>query len=176
MERVLIVNDCKFESTILKDMLLNLGYEVEITSEYEALRMIKDYYPDIIIANLIMKESTGDKLIEKIKLESPEKRCFLSSCNQISLKDYEDKKVDGVINTPVKMQKLEELLSYKVNDNNKKVEIKNDTRKQIDEWMKKMKDKQASGTAHFTFCPFCGEKLGSSGKFAFCPYCGNNLH
>lgn len=184
MERVIIINDCKFESTILKDMLLNLGYDVEITNEYEALRMMKDYYPDLVIANLIMKETTGDLLIEKIKQKSPGIRCFLSSCNNINMKDYEGKKVDGIIKTPVKMQRLEELLSADINKKSNHVEIHNDTRKQIDGWMEKMKDRvkeieadsvEASAAANFTFCPFCGKKLGAAGKFVFCPYCGNKI-
>jgi len=37
MKKVLLVNDSKFESMILKDMLVSIGYIAGIADEYDAI-------------------------------------------------------------------------------------------------------------------------------------------
>lgn len=148
MSKVLLINDCKFESMIMRDILDGMGYDVEITNEYEAMDKIKYLYPDIVIANLIMKSIQGDELIEKIKKNRSSIKCILSSSNPIALENYVHKKVDAVIHTPIKKEELKEALEVKVNGSIKQ-------------------DKE------FNFCPYCGDKL--SGKFIFCPYCGHKI-
>lgn len=110
MKKILVVNDCKFESIVMQDCLSDIGYSVRVASEYTAVIESKNFHPDILIANLIMKSTTGDKLISKIKSESPEIICLLSSCDPIKLEDFEGNKVDGVINTPINKDRLSEIL------------------------------------------------------------------
>lgn len=43
VKRVLVVNDSRFERKIMRDMLINLGYEVKTTNEYEALILLDSY-------------------------------------------------------------------------------------------------------------------------------------
>lgn len=113
MEKVLIVNDCKFESMVLKDMLNDLDYEVEITNEFGAAIKVREYSPDIVIANYIMKHTQGDLLIQNIKIRYPDIRCILSSCNSLKLEDYTSHKVDGIIHTPVNEEELKTALKIK---------------------------------------------------------------
>ncbi|MEW9096346.1 MAG: response regulator [Clostridiaceae bacterium] len=147
MKKILVVNDSKFESYILKDLLIQLGYDVEITNEYSAIYEINKYSPDVVIANLIMKETSGDLLIKKIKDMKKDTKCLLSSCNNLNIEDFRYNKVDGIIKTPVKLDDLNIILKsfFTVND-------------RLD----------------FLFCPFCGGKIGEQ-LYAFCPYCGNKL-
>jgi two-component system, chemotaxis family, chemotaxis protein CheY len=117
MSKILLINDCRFESLIMKDILDNEGHEVFISNEFEALEKIKFNYPDIVIVNLIMKTIQGDELINKIKSNNEEIKCILSSSNPIKLESYANKKVDAVIHTPINKNEL--LQSLELNINNK---------------------------------------------------------
>ena len=67
MYRVLLVNDCKFENFIMRDMLISLGYEVIISNEFNAVSDVSELNCNVVIANFIMKEQTGDKILQQIK-------------------------------------------------------------------------------------------------------------
>lgn len=148
MSKVLLINDCRFESMIMRDILDGMGYDVEISNEYEALNKVKYSYPDIVIANLIMKSIQGDELIEEIKDTREGIKCILSSSNPITLDNYKNKRVDAVIHTPVNKAELMKALESKA-----QASVKTD--------------------AGFKFCPYCGDKL--TANYAFCPYCGKKI-
>lgn len=147
MKKVLVINDCKFESAVLRDMLIELGYDVKVTSEFLVFNDVKKYIPDLVICNLFMKKITGDKLIKKIKDIDKNTLNILSSSNKLRMDDYENYGVDEVIKTPINIEDLKEVLSRLENKTNKSL---------------------------FLFCPYCGERL-KNGSFLFCPYCGNKL-
>lgn len=158
MKKVILINDCKFQSIIMKDMLNDLGYEVNLTNEYGALAKIKKINPDIVICNLIMKNITGEKLIKNIKDINKNVICILSSANKIKLEDYSKEYVNEVIHVPIEKEKLEIILekfSNKPDDCN---------------------SLQVSNNVGFSFCPYCGQNLeGSKKDFSFCPFCGQKL-
>ncbi|WP_027625833.1 response regulator [Clostridium lundense] len=147
MKRVLVINDCKFESAILRDMLIELGYDVKVTSEFLAFNDTKKYIPDLVICNLFMKKITGDKLIKKIKDIDENILNILSSSSKLRVDDYKNCGVDEVIKTPITIEELRETLNKLENKNNRSM---------------------------FLFCPYCGEQL-ENGSFLFCPYCGKKL-
>lgn len=147
MKKVLVINDSRFESAILKDLLTKLGYDVKTTNEYSALQEVNNYLPNIVISNLIMKETSGDLLIKKIKDVHKDMVCFLSSCSNLHIEDYKYNKVDDIIKTPVNVEELNKLL-------------------------KKFSPKDSNTI--FTFCPYCGGKFGE-GTYSFCLYCGEKV-
>jgi len=136
----------------MRDKINKLGFTVGVTNEYDALREIKEFSPNIIVANLIMKDTTGDKLIEKVKKLDSNIYCVLSSCNAINKDDYKLKGVDEVIQTPVDITILEKALKGREYD---KLENVSDLK--------------------FSFCPYCGKKLDTA-QYKFCPYCGNEIN
>ena len=153
MYRVLLVNDCKFENFIMRDMLINLGYEVIISNEFNAISDVRDLNCNVVIANFIMKQKTGDKLLEQIKDISPQIKCILSSSNNIKLDDFNKKIIDAFIRTPVTKETLE-----KVFEENGELLI---------ERKKKVNP---------SFCTYCGEKIDNSESQArFCKYCGKKI-
>lgn len=157
MDKILLVNDCKFESIIIRDMLKDLGYEVEISNEYEAINYVKLFKPKAVIINLIMKETTGDKLIEKIKDAEVDTTCIVSSCGDINIQQFEHEKVDGVMHTPVDKWELEALL--------KKILQKKPQTLHKEELKPSL-----------AFCKYCGGNIKDLGeKVRFCPYCGERL-
>lgn len=180
MRKILLVNDCKLESIIMKDKLMNMGYEVEISNEYGVFSKINKFNPEVVMVNFVMKEITGDKLIEKIKIKIHNIVCILSSCDRINLKDFKGKGVDEVINTPIEEKELSMLinraiLKYQVKDTDSEdngIEHKEDSKIEHNKHnnvvtiLKKV----------ILFCPYCGGKLkNGSNSFVFCPYCGEKL-
>ena len=116
MSRVLLVNDCKLENMVMSDMLLSLGYEVIISNEFTALIDVFDLDCNVIIANYIMKEKTGDNILNQIKDKHPQIKCILSSSNDLKLDDFKNKSIDAFIRTPVTMEKLEEVIKENIKD------------------------------------------------------------
>jgi len=150
MYRVLLVNDCKFENLIMRDMLISLGYEVIISSEFNAVREVRELDCNYIIANYIMKEKTGDKILQQIKVMYPETKCILSSSNDIKLEDFNNNSIDGFIHTPVIKEKLKKIME--------------ENKRSLNKHNKNIKP---------AFCIFCGEKVEDGKKPAkYCKYCG----
>jgi CheY-like chemotaxis protein len=151
--KILVVNDCKFEREVFKNILTNLDNvnQVTTTEETQVQQMIETIQPDIIIVNLIMEQATGDKLIEAIKSNYSKLNttCILSSSNPIKLEDYEDKQVDAVFQTPIEEDRLKNLLA-RFN-------------------LVKQENNKAK------FCPHCGQGLDTEKQFTFCPYCGEEV-
>ena len=109
--KVLIVNDSRFEALILKDNISKLGHIVHIADEFNAMKMIEEIKPQFLVVNLIMKETRGDIFIANIKWRYPNIQCILTSCNDISLKDYDNKVIASVLKTPIKLKELEVALA-----------------------------------------------------------------
>lgn len=144
LEKILVVNDCKLEQIIIKDILIKLGYDVKIGDEYGAINTVKKFLPSIVIVNLIMKNTTGDVLIKEIKEFSKNIRCILSSSNPLKLEEFEKMKVDATIQTPVDNKSLLDVLKSKPQIKfciNCGAELENKFKSKV------------------IFCPYCGIKL-----------------
>jgi response regulator RpfG family c-di-GMP phosphodiesterase len=179
MKKVLIVNDCKFESLIMKDYLSDIGYSVQVTNEYNVFLQIKVFEPDIVIVNLIMKDTTGDKIVSHVKIAHPEIICLLSSCDSLRLEDFSYSKVDEVIHTPINRSRLSEILDKTIS----KVNINKPLDEDVSEIIQRLNVKNSSANKYknikpniFLFCPYCGHKFEEKDQnFFFCPYCGQAL-
>lgn len=111
MKRVLLINDSKFESIILKDMLSEMGYDVRIGDEFSAVQLVRQYDPHVLIANLVMRQTRGDQLISIVKMANPNIICLISSSSPISMKEFRFRKIDGVFQTPTSQSALAKLLN-----------------------------------------------------------------
>lgn len=175
---VLLINDCRFESIILKDILNCLGYSTEITSEYNVFIDIDRHEPDIVIANLIMRDTRGDELIRDIKRKHPNIKCVLSS-SSINELDYVDSGVDGIVTTPVNKENMKKVLDSLFDSKTEK----STSQSILDNLMKKSSIKSKDVVTKtkqdmelIKFCPYCGEELGEKFKgVKFCPYCGKKI-
>ncbi|QUH30499.1 response regulator [Vallitalea guaymasensis] len=154
-KRALLVNDSRFESLIMKDMLNNLGYDVELADEFDALYEAEQFEPNIVIVNYIMRKTRGDKLIKDIKSTIPDSKCLLSSSNSIRHDKIEDS-VDGILHTPLSM--------FTLKDSLKRVGEEEDIIHFVG------KDEIS---AHIKYCPHCASNLSDFNQsITFCPYCG----
>jgi DNA-binding NtrC family response regulator len=194
MNRILLVNDCKFERVVMKDMLTSLGYEVYTSDEYGVLTKIKELSPNILICNLLMKETRGNLLVGKAKEVFPNIKCYVSSNNDITLEEYKDNDVNGVIKTPTDLNKLSKILEVSINPINNDRNI-NDSRKtgrlvNAIPKMDKLSNKEiginiqdniihrlsSKSSKVLKYCPYCGESIEKfNGKLAFCPFCGGEV-
>lgn len=138
--KVLIINDSKFESIVLKDLFNEIHYDAEISDEFHGLEKIEKIKPDIVVVNLIMRSTRGDLFIKQIKRRWAGLKCLLSSSNSIKLEDFADTVVDGVFRTPVKVEKLKQVL-FELNDQKFCSQCSREMQKD------------------FLMCPYCGEKL-----------------
>jgi two-component SAPR family response regulator len=166
--KVLLINDCKFESIIMKDTLISLNKDVKVTDEYSALNEIKEYEPDIVIANLIMKDTTGYELIKDIKNQDNGVKCILSSSNPIDKDDFDDD-IDYIIHTPIDKEEMKEVINklFFTDNTEKKQDI-------FEELMKKKAAYEAKNS--IKFCPYCGKKFEEKHEgIKFCCFCGEKL-
>ena len=188
MKRVLVVNDSQFERMIMKDTVLRLGYDVKATDEYNTLDLLASYDPDIVITNLNMAETSGDKLIARIKQVKPNARCFLCSCSSIDTAKLCDAGIDGFFQTPITPGGLEKVLNestaapqHAADEPETRTGFQATAASLSSQEDKSMatdaagiKKSQPQGPdaerSGFSFCPFCGQKIASGGaRFAFCP-------
>lgn len=192
MRKVLLVNDSRFESIILKDILNTIGYDVRIADEYNAVKQMQSYEPDIVIANLLMKEIRGDQLVSIIKVQNSKVKCILCSNNPIRMEDFHFKKIDGVFRTPIDKPGLEKVLkevknSFEADEavvvreaamkpEEKQASPASEEKKQS--WSARAVSGETTGTQPpadtIRFCRQCGHRLGTDG-FVFCPYCGGKI-
>jgi two-component SAPR family response regulator len=150
MYRVLLVNDCRLENFIMRDMLISLGCEVIISNELNALRDAEKLSCNVIIANFIMKEQTGDIILQQVKDRYPKIRCILSSNNDLKSESFKKESIDAFIRTPVTKENLEKAI--------------NENGKLLNKHKAQMKP---------SFCTYCGEKSDDGEQNArFCKYCG----
>lgn len=145
-KRALLINDSRFESLILQDMLERLGYAVEIADEFEALYAIEKFEPDLVIVNYIMQQTRGDKLIQLMKAGMPELNCLLSSSSDVKLSDFPGNYIDGLLHTPISQFLLEAAIEN-IGQAKKIVEVS-------------------------TLCTNCKKDLAPFDSIAFCPFCG----
>jgi CheY-like chemotaxis protein len=152
-KRALLVNDSRFESLIMRDMLNDLGYDVEFADEFDALYEAEQFEPNLVIVNYIMRKTRGDKLIKDIKTSIPDSKCLLSS-NNIIKRDKIEESVDGILHTPLSMFTLKDSLN-RIGENEDVIRFIG-------------KD--------ISYCPHCSSDLSDFNEgIVFCPYCGKSI-
>lgn len=196
MERVLVINDSPFERLIMKDMISRLGYEAKSTDEYSTMNLIESFNPGIVIANMTMSTTSGDKLIAAIKMKKPAIKCYLSSCSKLRSDKLQYPDVDGCIETPISPGNLDRILR---NENRETCPAEQDGQQNATALQpanaqvlvsepQEAAIRQAEANApdgdienqpikpSFAFCPYCGQKITESQvKYVFCPFCGSKF-
>src|SRR5207248_7283747 len=71
--RILVVDDDASTREVFGELLQRWGYEVEQTSDgHDALKLIAELHPDVIISDLVMPKLDGLALARALREESPE--------------------------------------------------------------------------------------------------------
>lgn len=178
MNRVLVVNDSRFESIVIKDILSTIGYIVEFSDENSAVTKVQSFCPNYIIANLTMRNVNGDQLISLIKMKYPEIKCLLSSNNPINIEQFQNNKIDAVFQTPIDKNELHQIIKNIAKKNgNDKVALDNNSENDKKSNNNDENRKNPENNNNIKFCPYCGSKLQDEQKqsFTFCPFCGKKI-
>jgi len=110
-ERILVVDDEEFISTMIKTMLERLGYQVtsrnSSTDALEAFRATPDNF-DLVITDMTMPNLTGDKLANEIKKIRSDIPVILSTgfSEKITGDKSSSLKIDSLLMKPVVMGDL----------------------------------------------------------------------
>jgi DNA-binding NarL/FixJ family response regulator len=175
---------------VMKDMLSDLGYEVYTADEYGVLSKIKELSPNILICNLLMKETRGNLIIAKVKEVFSDIKCYVSSNDDIRIESFRGNNVDGVIKTPTKVDELKKIIgsintdiyeSTNVNTKNNSTEessIDKGSKKNIQDLLRKLdekKHKHMDAVIEVEDTSKDNPSSEISKVLKFCPYCGESI-
>ncbi len=158
MKKVLIINDSKLQNEVMKDMLKSINYEVSVADEYNAIVAVHDFCPDFVITNYVMKEINGDQLASAIKIQYPDIKCVISSSNSIDIDDFDRKKINAVIRTPIDRDELRMVLDSITTERVKKYDDSDNY--EVKKYCKQCgKFVDVSLDNESFLCPICGKKI-----------------
>ncbi|GAA4297084.1 response regulator [Nibribacter koreensis] len=80
-KRILIVDDSFYMRTMLKNMLLDAGYDVvgEAPDGKTAIEMAKDKIPDLVTLDVILPDNTGLDVLKAIKQNNADIKVIIVS-------------------------------------------------------------------------------------------------
>lgn len=112
--KILIVDDAVFIRKVLRGILQELGEEVvgEASSGNEALRMVKEYRPDVVTLDITLPDMSGLELLKKIKEISSSTQVVMITAisNHEVVKEAMKVGATNYITKPFSREKVEEVL------------------------------------------------------------------
>ena len=80
-KRILIVDDSFYMRTMLKNMLLDAGYNVvgEAANGQSALELVKELSPDLVTLDVILPDNTGLAVLKGIRQENQNVKVIMVS-------------------------------------------------------------------------------------------------
>lgn len=81
MTKVMIVDDAAFMRNMLKNIMLESGFEVicEATNGLEAIQQYSQYQPDVVTMDITMPDMDGVKAVTEIMKRHPEAKIIMCS-------------------------------------------------------------------------------------------------
>jgi DNA-binding response OmpR family regulator len=81
--RVLVVEDEPEVGEMLRDVLVQLGYTVEVADRgVEALKVVPLFEPDVVLLDLTLPEMSGIEVLGHLRRDRPAVRVVIMSGNQ----------------------------------------------------------------------------------------------
>ena len=79
--KILVVDDSFYMRTMLKNMLLDAGYNVigEAANGQSALEFVKESSPDLVTLDVILPDNTGLAVLKGIRQEKPDIKVIMVS-------------------------------------------------------------------------------------------------
>jgi two-component system, OmpR family, KDP operon response regulator KdpE len=106
--RILVVDDEPQILRVLSRSLASVGYEIRVASDGdEALAVLSDWMPDLVITDLVMPKMDGLELCERLRAVSPIPIIVLSASGEEHIKvEALDLGADDYITKPFSMDEL----------------------------------------------------------------------
>lgn len=117
--KILIVDDAAFMRKLLKNIVLEQGYEVigEASNGLEALELIESLTPEALLIDITMPMLDGISTIEKIRKENKELKIIV--CSAMANQEMVIKAIkvgaDDFIQKPFKNERVVEVLTNVIN-------------------------------------------------------------
>lgn len=117
MAKVLVVEDDKFLMSAYRAKLTKVGYEVQIAGDgQEAIDLLKNFTPDIILLDLVMPRKDGFVTLAEIKQQPNLQNIPVIVASNLGQKEDLDKAmslgaVDYIIKSDLSMDSLVELIN-----------------------------------------------------------------
>lgn len=79
--KILVVDDSYYMRVVLRNLLLDAGHEVigEASSGEEAMKIIGEKSPNLVMLDLILPDTTGLEILKAIKKNNPELKVIMVS-------------------------------------------------------------------------------------------------
>ncbi len=102
MKKILIVDDSSSNVLLLQNFLEEEGYIIEVAfSGKEALKMAKQFTPDLILLDLMMPDISGFEVAEKLEVQVPiimvsanRESKSMEQAHSLGIKSYIQKPID----------------------------------------------------------------------------------
>lgn len=117
MPNIVLVDDDEAVRVIVRMALERMGYEVrEASNGREAMRLLAEKTPDLVLTDIIMPEQEGIETIGAVRRKYPAVRVIaMSGGGRISATDYLQTAIsmgaDAVLAKPFANEELEELVA-----------------------------------------------------------------
>jgi len=114
-KRILLVEDETDLRHLIAAELESLGYHVDQAADgQQALDMVNQAHPDIIISDVVMPRKSGNDLLKELrKTDFGKKIPFIILTAHANMKDYFDiVHVDGFVEKPFKVKELADKVTY----------------------------------------------------------------
>lgn len=108
---VMVVNDSAFEKMVMGNTLEEMGYQIVLSDEYRVEKVISQAKPDVVLVNLVMESTTGDRLVLRLRKLWPQAAYVLTSCSRDKLEALKDHEaLSGILVTPVTRDRMRRLM------------------------------------------------------------------
>lgn len=108
--KILVVDDSFYMRTIIKNMLLDAGYEIvgEAGTAAEAIEQTEKLKPELITLDLILPDNNGTDLLQKLKEDHPEIKIVIVSAvgQELILSKAKDLGAANYITKPFEEQEV----------------------------------------------------------------------
>lgn len=112
--KILMVDDAVFIRKVLKGILQELGIELvrEASNGSEALKILKEFSPDVVTLDITLPDMSGIELLRKIKSINPSADVIMISAINTHdiVKEALREGAAGYITKPFSREKVEEVL------------------------------------------------------------------
>lgn len=123
-KKVLVVEDNYMNKVLVKEILTLHGYDIiEANTGTEALRILAEQKPDIILMDVHLPEMDGITATRIIKSNEAQKAIPVLALTASAMKGDEeklmDKGFDGYVAKPIEVKKLVEVIAGKIKEKEK---------------------------------------------------------
>jgi len=112
--KILVVDDNFFTREVQKDLLIEIGYKeiYEAEDGKQAISEFKKQKPDLVLLDIILPDTEGDKVLAEIKDINPKQKVIMVTAVGHKLMTERCKKlgVSGYVLKPINPDKLEAIV------------------------------------------------------------------